>query len=288
MMGAEFLAFARTVDPEARLRLAPTPSGYLHLGNAANFTLNWLATRLQPGAKLLLRIDDLDADRKRPEYVADIFESLHGLGLDWDEGPVSPADFEGNWSQNLRISLYHQALEDLRATGLLYACAKSRQDLAPFGGQYPLEFREQKLDLDTPSVAWRIATPPGFPLPDFVVRRRDGVPAYQIASIVDDLHFGITHIIRGADLATSTGAQQWLAEQLDWPDFLKIQFWHHPLLTDEQGVKLSKSAGATALHALQIADKREDVLQRVAALLELPGGSLHNMIDLLTRLRTKK
>ncbi|MEO6039289.1 MAG: glutamate--tRNA ligase family protein, partial [Saprospiraceae bacterium] len=217
-LGTEFLAFARTLGPDSRLRLAPTPSGYLHRGNALNFTLNWLATRLQPGANLLLRIDDLDADRKRPEYVADIFESLHWLGVDWEEGPASVDDFEKNWSQNLRKSLYHKALADLRSTGLLYACAKSRQDMAPYGGHYPLEFRNQYLDLDAPHVAWRIATPAGFPLPDFIVRRRDGVPAYQVASMVDDLHFGVTHIIRGVDLATSTYAQRWLAEQLDWPD----------------------------------------------------------------------
>jgi len=270
MWAAEFLAFARSIHPAARLRLAPTPSGYLHAGNALNFILNWLAARSQPDAKLFLRIDDLDADRKRPAYVTDIFESLHWLGLDWDEGPVNAWEFETNWSQTLRNAQYDKALEALRSTGLVYACAKSRQDLAPFNGLYPLEFREQQLALDAPNVAWRIMTPPDFSLPDFVVRRRDGVPAYQIASLVDDLSFGISHVVRGADLISSTIAQQWLAEQLGWTDFSNIQFLHHPLLTDETGQKLSKSAGAAALLTQRTQEHPGWVFSSVADLLQLP------------------
>ncbi len=287
-LGADFLAFVRTTGPAARLRLAPTPSGFLHAGNALNFTLNWLAARLQPGAALLLRIDDLDADRKRPEYVADIFESLRWLGLDWDEGPVSPENFEANWSQTRRIGLYARALAELQATGLVYACAKSRQDLAPFGGHYPIDFRQQNLFLTSPNVAWRMATPPGFPLPDFIVRRRDGLPAYQLASLVDDLHFGITHVIRGADLQASTAAQQWLARQLGWTAFQEINFLHHPLLTDEQGVKLSKSAGAASLQGRHVAPGSPPwpLLGQVAALLDLPADRKYTADSLLNILRT--
>lgn len=280
-----FDVFLKNAGPHCRLRYAPTPSGYLHLGNALNFRLNWLVAR-QNGGKILLRIDDLDADRKRPEYVADVFESLRWLGLDWDEGPglayrCTPewhsgtqaqvtcgtprrcatldnpeyhsqvTDFEKNWSQHRRMPLYVKLLDELRATGLLYACHKSRRDLAPFGSSYPVEFREQNLSLDEPDVAWRIATPTGFPLPDFIVRRRDGLPAYQVASLADDLHFGITHIVRGADLEPSTAAQRWLAECLGKQDFLNVQFYHHPLLTNAQGEKLSKSAGSTSLRAMR-------------------------------------
>ncbi len=245
---AAFRAFIQTVAPTSRLRLAPTPSGFLHLGNAYNFILNWLAARHTPGARLLLRIDDLDADRKRPEYVQDVFDTLRWLGLDWDEGPRSTEDFEANWSQHLRLQLYENALDRLRAGNVLIACAKSRRDLAPFAGEYPTEFREQNLALDAPDVAWRIKTPriPGLP-PDFVVRRRDGIPAYQVASLADDRHFGITHVIRGADLAESTAAQQYLAECLGWREFSRVQFLHHPLLLDAGGNKLSKSAGSAAL-----------------------------------------
>lgn len=250
-MHGNFAEFVQSVSPKSRLRLAPTPSGYLHAGNAINFLLNQEAARSQPGARLLLRIDDLDADRKRPEFVQDVFDTLAWLGIGWDEGPRSTGDFEQNWSQHLRLGLYQKLLQKLEKQGLVFACRKSRKDLAPFGGAYPPEFRAQNLPLDVPDVAWRVATPPGFPMPDFIVRRRDGLPAYQIASLADDVHFGITHIVRGEDLRASTAAQLFLAEKLGLTDFLKIRFWHHPLLTNAEGEKLSKSAGADSLRAMR-------------------------------------
>lgn len=248
----EWAAFVRSLGPQSRLRIAPTPSGLLHLGNAVNFTLNWLAARLQPQARLLLRIDDLDAERKRPEYVQNIFDTLHWLGLDWDEGPRSPEDVEREWSQRHRLPLYEALLNTLRERKCLFACAKSRRDLAPFAGQYPEVFRQQPCSLDDADVAWRIRTslphrPEHMP-PDFVVRRRDGIPAYQVVSVADDVFFGITHIIRGEDLRASTHAQQYLAQCAGMSAVERIAFLHHPLLTDEQGHKLSKSAGAQALH----------------------------------------
>ncbi len=268
---AEFAAFVRSAWPGGRLRIAPTPSGFLHLGNALNFTLNWLVARSAPAGRLLLRIDDLDADRKRPEYIQDVFDTLHWLGLDWDEGPVSPEDFEKNWSQYNRIELYRNFLDELRRRDLLFACGKSRRDLAPFGGAYPLEFRRQNLSLDDPDVAWRIATPEECPLPDFVVRRRDGIPAYQVASLADDLHFGITHVVRGEDLRASTAAQQFLATCLGRSDFLSVRVLHHPLLTNERGEKLSKSAGANSLRALREAGESPGfVFREVTRLLDLP------------------
>jgi glutamyl-tRNA synthetase len=288
----QFFDFARSAGPNCRLRFAPTPSGYLHIGNALNFTLNWLVARLD-GGKILLRIDDLDADRKRPEYVADIFESLEWLGLDWDEGPRSQENFEKNWSQHRRLPLYFKALEKLRDTGLLFACRKSRRDLAPFGGDYPPEFRNQNLSLDDPDVAWRIRTPllsgegQGVGLPDFVVRRRDGIPAYQLASLVDDLHFGVTHVVRGADLEASTQAQIYLAECLGETNFLKIKFLHHPLITDAQGEKLSKSAGASSLKALRESGAgAEIVFQKVGEMLGF--SEVDSAADLLLQLQNSK
>lgn len=250
---AAYRQFLHSSRPSSRLRMAPTPSGFLHLGNAYNFILTWLAARYQPGAKLLLRIDDLDADRKRPEYVQDIFDTLQWLGLDWDEGPRSPDDFEENWSQHQRMPAYLELLEALRSHNWLFACAKSRRELAPFQGNYPIDFRNQGIALDTPNVAWRVKTSRSEKaLPqDFVVKRRDGIPAYQIASLADDLHFGITHIIRGEDLTASTAAQQFLAKCLAREQFEAINFLHHPLLRDATGNKLSKSAGATAIKTLR-------------------------------------
>lgn len=268
----DFRAFSRSVTPFSKLRLAPTPSGFLHIGNAVNFILNWLAARQCPGARLLLRIDDLDADRKRPEFVQDIFDTLNWLELDWDEGPQDAQDFEDNWSQYRRMSMYEGLLAHLRAQEILFPCRKSRKDLTPFGGAYPVEFRDQGLSLDGPDVAWRIRTPQGFAMQDLVVRRRDGIPAYQIANVADDVHFGITHIIRGADLLASTEAQMFLAEMLHIPEFLQIRFLFHPLLLDEAGQKLSKSAGAAALVTHRQAGESPDfIFKQVASLLQLPA-----------------
>ncbi len=281
LFGHEFRTFVQSARPDCRLRLAPTPSGYLHIGNALNFMLNWLVARRNNG-RLLLRIDDLDAKRKRPAYVQDIFDSLEWLGLDWDEGPRSLSDFENNWSQYQRMSLYHTQLERLRATGLLFACRKSRSDLAPFGGKYPDAFRQQGLSLDDTDVSWRITTPPDFPMPDFVVRRRDGIPAYQVASMVDDVHFGITHAVRGLDLEPSTRAQQWLASCIDDADFLNIKFLHHPLLLDTSGEKMSKSAGSASLQAMRTAGRTpESIFEQSAVVVGLPSDGIKTAEGLL-------
>jgi glutamyl-tRNA synthetase len=284
-MEEAFRSFLDSIGPHSKLRLAPTPSGFLHAGNVFNFLLNYTAARSR-GATLLLRIDDLDADRKRPAYVQDVFDTLHWLGIDWDEGPADALSFETQWSQHQRLPLYQAALETLRAQGMLFACRKSRRDLAPFGGAYPEAFRDQNLDLDAPDVAWRIKTPPGFPMPDFIVRRRDGIPAYQVASVVDDVHFGVTHAVRGADLEASTQAQYFLADCLNSPVFASIRFYHHPLLLDDRGEKLSKSAGSEAVNALRSAGSGpEQVLKQAALWLDVknPAGirTARDLSDLL-------
>ncbi len=285
--GQQFQTFAASVSARSKLRLAPTPSGYLHVGNACNFILNWLAARAQPGARLLLRIDDLDADRKRPEYVADVFETLRWLELDWDEGPADPDDFEKNWTQRHRLDLYHARLGELRQSEQLFACRKSRRELAAYPESYPETFRHQNLGLDEPDVAWRIKTPPGWSFDrDFVVRRRDGIPAYQVASLSDDLHFDITHIIRGEDLAGSTAAQLFLAEVLGAAEFSRIKFLHHPLIEDDRGQKLSKSAGAEALvHWRERQEGPQAIFQQVARWLGWPSGPWHSSRDLLAFLQ---
>ena len=269
-----FFEFVHSVKPGSRLRLAPTPSGFLHQGNAINFILNWLAARYQESpVKLFLRIDDLDNDRKRPEFVEDIYESLQWLALDWDDAPIL---------QSAHIERYTKVLEALRAKELLFPCQKSRRDLEPFEKTYPLEFRNQALTLDTPAAAWRIKTPSDLSLQDFVVRRRDGIPAYQVASFSDDVYFGTTHIIRGEDLIDSTSAQQYLATVLSSSSFLKIDFLHHPLLLDAQGEKLSKSAGSTALKTMREAGAGPSAIyNRVGQWLGLQGDSAQELLHAL-------
>lgn len=272
-----FFEFAQSVTSESRFRLAPTPSGFLHLGNALNFTLNWLAAKCcsVPAANILLRIDDLDTDRNKPEYQEDIFATLQWLRLDWDADPSTNLPI----LQSAHLPKYHLVLNRLRQCGLLFACQKSRRDLMPFPNSYPIAFRDQGLSLDAADVAWRIKTPPGFPLPDFVVRRRDGIPAYQVASFADDLHYGITHVVRGADLENSTAAQQYLAQVLSADNFLKIKFLHHPLVLDETGGKLSKSTGSTSLKSIREAGQGpEKVFETVGDWLALEGKTATELL----------
>ncbi|OIN60806.1 glutamate--tRNA ligase family protein [Arsenicibacter rosenii] len=237
-------------------RYAPTPSGYLHVGNGINFVLNYVLAR-QLNARILLRIDDLDADRKRPEYVRDVFDCIDYLGLTYDLGPAGPDDFEARWSQIHRRDLYEQQLQQLRTTGKIFASLLSRKQLQAHGNRYPTDCRLMGAALDRPETAWRISVDEA-PLwrldeeTDFVVRRRDGVPAYQVASLTDDIFFGVTHLIRGEDLQLSTRMQAYLANLLlpaneKMGAFLGAQVWHHPLIQDAGGRKLSKSAGSTAL-----------------------------------------
>lgn len=251
-------------------RIAPTPSGFLHIGNACNALLIWRCAQ-RMGGRVLLRIDDLDADRKRPEYVEEIFRVLDWLGIGWDIGPEGPDDFERNWSQHRRLPLYHALLRQLSDSGLVYACSLSRAGIRAMteAGQYPEAGRRQGIRMTaTPdeiqlTLPWRIETPERWfafsdwngrqhevslmaAMPDFVVRRRDGIPAYQVASVADDAHFGVSHVVRGTDLLPSTAAQLLLMELVSVPP---PQYLHHPLLTDEKGEKLSKSAGALALEA---------------------------------------
>jgi glutamyl/glutaminyl-tRNA synthetase len=240
-----------------RTRIAPTPSGFLHSGNIYSFQLT-AQLAAESGAEILLRIDDLDAARKRPEYVANIFETLHTIGIRWQLGPQTPDDFENNWSQHLRLPLYHAMLNQLRQqAGLVYVCTCSRRKLDAANGT--CNCKNKNLPFDTPDAAWRVTVEPGTVISfndlqrgkveidlaetagDFTVRRRDGIPAYQIASLTDDVHFGITHIVRGEDLLPSTAAQLFLAEKLGLTSFLQSKFLHHALITDESGQKLSKS-----------------------------------------------
>ncbi len=258
-------------------RIAPTPSGYLHQGNAFNFLLNWLMARAQ-GGKVLLRVDDLDAPRAKPEYVADVFETLEWLSLEWDLGPTNPVDLAETWSQNHRLPLYHVLLERLRTEGHLFACECSRKTLAELGGVYSGTCRHKNIPFDQPDVAWRVTVDAnetihfmdgwqgeitmalGQEVGSFVVRRRDGIPAYQIASLVDDVQFGITHIARGIDLLSSTASQLYLARLLGLDAFTQSQFYHHPLLLDAEGQKLSKSAGSMSLRHLRENDEAAVVL----------------------------
>lgn len=247
-----------------RSRLAPTPSGFLHLGNGVNFILAWLLVRKE-GGRLKLRIDDLDSERCRPEYIEDIFRQLDWLGLDWDEGPFSPDDFARRHSQRLRLERYRAVLAELAERSRIFACTCSRREIQQVspGGLYPGTCRGRSLRPETAhtlrvqvEAGTRIAVDPvSLPLDqalgDFVIWRRDDRPAYQLASLVDDLDDRINLIVRGEDLRLSTAAQLYLAVQLGWEEFLRSRFIHHPLLPGPDGRKLSKSDNALSLLAMR-------------------------------------
>lgn len=267
-------------------RIAPTPSGYLHLGNAFSFLLTQKLAQRHSG-KILLRIDDSDSERKRPEYIRDIFDSLNLLNIEWQEGPRNAADFEKNWSQRNRLSLYEKAIGKLIAEKKVFACSCSRKQLQENGGRYPGTCAHKNIPLDTPDTALRVHVPDeaivffhdehlgeqeinlGETTGSFIIRRRDGIPAYQLISLVDDIYFGVDYIVRGTDLLHSTASQLFLAGKIGKNNFSKTQFYHHLLLPDEHGQKLSKSEGALSLKAMREAGQtREDILMRLQPLLK--------------------
>ncbi|MBI1193840.1 MAG: tRNA glutamyl-Q synthetase [Bacteroidetes bacterium] len=248
-----------------RTRFAPTPSGFLHAGNAANALIIFgLAYKF--GAKVLLRIDDLDSARVRPEYLDNIWQVLDWLGLKPDEGPATPSEMV-QWSQHQRLVNYTLLLDQLVATGRVYACSCSRNQLLQAGNasRYPGNCRHKNVPLEQPGTSWRLNTEGLDPVTwtdawqgpqiidiareqgDFIIRRKDGLPAYHIASLSDDTAFGINLAVRGLDLIGSTGAQLLLAKLAGLTVFQSAVFVHHPLLKGADGQKLSKSAGAAAI-----------------------------------------
>ena len=252
-----------------RTRIAPTPSGYLHIGNAFSFLLTALHARKNNGS-ILLRIDDIDDERKRPEYVEDIFASLEWLGIEWQEGPSGPEDFAQNWSQHKRLDIYQEMLNRLREAQLLFACECSRKKLSSLDGYaYPGTCQYKRISLDAPDVALRISVADndivsftdlergsvdinlGSETGSFIVRKRDGLPSYQLVSLADDVHFRINYIVRGEDLLSSTAMQLFMAEKLSLDSFRNTQFLHHKLEKDDQGHKLSKTAGAISLQYMR-------------------------------------
>ncbi|MEI6053549.1 MAG: tRNA glutamyl-Q(34) synthetase GluQRS [Opitutaceae bacterium] len=255
-----------------RGRLAPSPTGHLHLGHARTF---WLAAERAraAGGTLLLRNDDLDAIRFRLDFVAAMLEDLRWLGFTWEEPIIA---------QSQRLPLYRAALARLHAAGAIFPCTRTRRDVldalgAPHEGGdndepvYPPQFRpslESPLPplTDTLALNWRFRVPDGETLTfydhalgsqtatagrdfgDFLVWRKDGVPSYQLACAVDDADLRITEVVRGADLVKSTFRQLLLFRALGVP---APEFYHAPLMLDEAGIRLAKRHDALSLRALR-------------------------------------
>ena len=294
-------------------RIAPTPSGFLHAGNGISFIMTWAIARAFNGS-ILLRIDDLDAQRMRPEYVEDIFRTLDWLGLDYDKGPSSPDNFFQNFSQHKRLNLYAEAIDGLLYSGLLYECRCSRKDirLNSDNNLYPntcrghhlgvnAEFKNEtawRIRVDNPTLVvfndWQkgsVSIPLEGVMGDFVIRQKNGLPSYQIASLVDDQYFDINFIVRGTDLLYATAAQIFLAQHIGYPHFAETIFFHHPLAVDTEGGKLSKSGGAVALKEWRHSQRSPiELYQKAASWLNLPSDTIQSITcldDLVLSLQNK-
>lgn len=273
----------------AKTRLAPTPSGYLHQGNLFSFALTWVLAK-QENLKILLRIDDMDRARYRPEFLDDIFRSLETLGIEYDEGPQGPDDFERSWSQIHRQELYWQALSQMKEKNQLFGCNCSRKEIASQSptGYYLGNCKHRGLDFAAENTAWRwnkekttasICDWRGIceskdlspDLAYVVLKTKENYPAYQLSSLVDDVHFGVSHIVRGQDLESSSICQIALAADAGLSDFQAVRFLHHPLIMAAEG-KLSKSKDAPAAHIYKDAAAKEQLFDLVAHYLHLPKG----------------
>jgi len=249
-------------------RYAPSPTGLIHVGNARTALAAWLSVRSQ-GGTFIWRLEDLDGPRVVPGMAEAAMEDLAWLGLDWDEGP---------WVQSERSAVYEEALARLAAAGRVFPCRRSRKDLqsiasAPHGPEgsapYPAAFRPEHLEpgwferVSDAALRFQVHDRPvewidrvhgrrvervDQTVGDFVLKRRDGLYAYQLAVVVDDLLMGITEVVRGADLLDSTARQIQLIEALGGTPPV---YAHVPLVVNGQGEKLSKRDAGLTLRSLR-------------------------------------
>jgi glutamyl-tRNA synthetase len=267
--------------PAYRGRLAPSPTGLLHLGHARTFLTACVRARDARGI-LVLRNEDLDTHRSRPEFVTAMIEDLRWFGMDWQEGPDVGGPY-APYNQSQRRSHYLAAWRTLLDRGFLYPCKCSRKDLAAMvsaphendeddeprypGTCRPLQAEGVQHPHHSPAgINWRFRVPDGRVIEfhdrhfgmqrfvagedfgDFLVWRRDDVPSYQLACVVDDAAMRITEVVRGADLLKSTARQLLLYEALD----LNPPLWYHCLLMrDAQGERLAKRHDALSIRAMR-------------------------------------
>lgn len=282
-------------------RFAPSPSGRMHLGNVWSALLAWLSVR-SAGGEMVLRMEDLDPDRCRPEYVSQLREDLLWLGLDWDrEQP----------QQSIRTEAYAATFQGLQDQGLVYPCYCSRGDLHAASAPHASDGRviyagtcrnlsQAERQSKNKPPAWRLIAPDrdyaftdglqGFfsenlsrECGDFIIRRADGVYAYQLAVVTDDAAGGITQVVRGRDLLESTPRQMYLYELLGQQT---PEFCHVPLLLAPDGRRLSKRERDLDLGALRERHTPEEILGFLASMARLvPPGETASAAELVPLFR---
>ncbi len=265
-----------TPQPGYRGRLAPSPTGLLHLGHARTF---WIAAQRAAGhgGTLLLRNEDLDPQRSRAEFAEAMIQDLHWLGIRWSEGPDCGGPY-APYAQSQRPGHYLEAWRRLRDGGFIFPCTCSRKDLAQAASapndadDEPIysgrcRSRQDGGDFNQPAgLNWRFRVPEGTAVNfvdqnlgpqsfvagqdfgDFIIWRRDDVPAYQLAVVVDDAEMKITEVVRGADLLKSTARQLLLYRTLGWSP---PEFYHCDLVLDDAGIRLAKRHDALSIRELR-------------------------------------
>jgi glutamyl/glutaminyl-tRNA synthetase len=269
-----------------RGRLAPSPTGYLHLGHARTFWAAQERARAN-GGELILRNEDLDSTRFKMEFVTEMLEDLRWFGFEWSEGPDVGGPF-APYNQSDRMKFYRAVLEKLRAGNFIYPCTCSRKDIqqavtAPHveGDEpiYPGTCRsDRKSEIKNQKFNWRFRVPDGETISftdgnfggqkfiagkdfgDFVVWRHDDVPAYQFACVVDDAAMQITEVVRGADLLVSTARQILLYRALG---LTPPEFFHCELMLDEKGERLAKRHDVLSMRALRERGETPESLRKV-------------------------
>ena len=272
-------------------RFAPSPSGRMHLGNLFSALLAWLSVRSQ-GGTMLLRMEDLDPDRCREEYAAQVARDLEWLGLDWDEGYGAGGE-AGPYRQSERGGIYARAFAQLEQKGLIYPCYCTRaerlaanaphlgENAGVYGGRCRRRSTEELAQLaHSRKPAWRVTVPDreivfedglqglyqenlAEDCGDFILRRSDGVWAYQLAVTVDDGLMGVTEVVRGLDLLSSTPRQIWLLEQMGCTI---PSYTHVPLLLSADGRRLSKRDRDMDLGVLQQGKTAPEIVGELAFL----------------------
>lgn len=251
-----------------RVRFAPSPTGYLHIGGARTALFNWLYARRHDGV-FVLRIEDTDPERSKPEYEAQIIDAMKWLGLDWDEGPHNGGE-HGPYRQSDRFDLYRTYIDKLLASGCAYRCTCSKERLDALREQQkadktrlgydglcrdaghgpdcgPHVVRLRMPDEGTTVVDDLIKGPTRFEnatLTDWILLRADGAPTYNFVVVVDDHEMAITHVVRGDDHLNNTPRQQCLYSALGLP---VPAFAHLPMILGEDGSRMSKRHGATSV-----------------------------------------
>lgn len=277
-----------------RSRFAPSPTGRMHLGNLWIAFLNWLWTR-QRGGKIILRMEDIDRDRCRKEYEEGILEDLSWMGLDFDEGPEGIYSY-GPAVQSRRYDIYDSILSAMEKKGHIYPCYCSRSRIhqvlsAPHEGEarpvydgHCRNLTPEERESMTKNPCWRVRMEESTisftdlfygtitrtlkaGADDFVVRRADGLVAYQLAVSIDDGEMGITHVFRGNDLLDSTPGQAWLIQKLGYQ---VPAYGHLPLLVDTRGIRLSKRQKGITVRELRNRGLSPEDL--IGLLLHLAGG----------------